>query len=225
MEFRRVLFRSKKFIGDILSSGKHLLSLINDILDLSKVEAGKMMLDLESVQISSLFANSLSIVKEKAHSRHISLTLNAPRELGSIRADARKVKQIVYNLLSNAVKFSTEGGEVILRATRVPRAQAGQLQRQAVGRVFPLVENGFDEFLEISVTDAGIGISPDGLEALFKPFSQIDSGLSRKYEGTGLGLAMIKLLAELHGGTLAVESAVGEGSRFTVWLPLRGQEE
>src|SRR5205823_4441353 len=200
--------QQKKFIGDIFSSGKHLLSLINDILDLSKVEAGKMMLDLESVQISSLFANSLSIIKEKAHARHINLTLDAPSELGSIRADARKVKQIVYNLLSNAVKFSKDGGEVILRAARVPRAQVGQLQRHAVGRVFPLVENGFDEFLEISVTDAGIGISRDGLEALFKPFSQIDSGLSRKYEGTGLGLAMIKLLAELHGGTLAAESAV-----------------
>jgi len=217
--------QQKKFIGDIFSSGKHLLSLINDILDLSKVEAGKMMLDVESVQISSLFANSLSIIKEKAHARHINLTLDAPSELGSIRADARKVKQIVYNLLSNAVKFSKDGGEVILRAKRVPRAQVGQLQRRAVGRVFPLVDNGFDEFLEISVTDAGIGISRDGLEALFKPFSQIDSGLSRKYEGTGLGLAMIKLLAELHGGTLAAESAVGEGSRFTVWLPLRGQEE
>src|SRR5438067_218488 len=217
--------QQKKFIGDIFSSGKHLLSLINDILDLSKVEAGKMMLDLEYVQISSLFANSLSIIKEKAHARHINLTLDAPSELGSIRADARKVKQIVYNLLSNAVKFSKDGGEAILRAKRAPRAQVGQLQRRAVGRVFPVVDNWFDEFLEISVTDKGIGVSPGGLEALFKPFSQIDSGLSRKYEGTGLGLAMIKLLAELHGGTLAAESAVGEGSRFTVWLPLRGQEE
>src|SRR3954463_5367874 len=216
--------QQKKFIGDIFSSGKHLLSLINDILDLSKVEAGKMMLDLEGVQISSLFANSLSIIKEKAQARHISLTLDAPKELGTIRADARKVKQIVYNLLSNAVKFSTDGGEVILRATRVPRDQVGQLPGPWIGRGFPLAENDFDEFLEISVTDSGIGISPEGLESLFKPFSQIDSGLSRKYQGTGLGLAMIKLLAELHGGTLAVESEVGAGSRFTVWLPLRGVE-
>jgi len=217
--------QQKKFIGDIFSSGKHLLSLINDILDLSKVEAGKMMLDLESVQISSLFANSLSIIKEKAQARHISLALDAPRELGSIRADARKVKQIVYNLLSNAVKFSLEGGQVTLRATRVPRAQVGQLPGPGIGRGFPLADNEFEEFLEISVTDKGIGVSPDGLEALFKPFSQIDSGLSRKYQGTGLGLAMIKLLAELHGGTLAVESAEGKGSRFTVWLPLRAEEK
>src|SRR5436309_847732 len=217
--------QQKKFIGDIFSSGKHLLSLINDILDLSKVEAGKMMLDLESVQISSLFANSLSIIKEKAHARHIDLTLDAPKELGSIRADARKVKQIVYNLLSNAVKFSLDGGQVTLRATRVPRAQVGQLPGPGIGRGFPLADNEFQEFLEISVTDDGIGVSPGGLEALFKPFSQIDSGLSRKYQGTGLGLAMIKLLAELHGGTLAVESEEGEGSRFTVWLPLRAEEE
>src|SRR5256714_11176075 len=217
--------QQKKFIGDIFSSGKHLLSLINDILDLSKVEAGKMMLDLESVQISSLFANSLSIIKEKAQERHVRLSLDAPRELGSIRADARKVKQIVYNLLSNAVKFSNDGGEVTLQARRVARADVGQLQNDVIGRVFPLAANGFMEFLEIRVTDGGIGISPNGLEALFKPFSQIDSGLSRKYEGTGLGVAMIQLLAELHGGSLAVESAVGEGSRFTVWLPLRGQEQ
>src|SRR2546430_645116 len=127
--------------------------------------------DLGSVQISSLFANSLSIIKEKAHARHISLTLDAPSELGSIRADARKVKQIVYNLLSNAVKFSKDGGQVILRATRVPRAQVGQVHGQAIGRVFPLVENGFGEFLEISVTDGGIGISPVGLEARSKPVS------------------------------------------------------
>jgi two-component system, cell cycle sensor histidine kinase PleC len=217
--------QQKKFIGDIFSSGKHLLSLINDILDLSKVEAGKMMLDLEPVQISSLFANSLSIVKEKAQARHIRLTLNAPRELGFIRADARKVKQIVYNLLSNAVKFSTDGGEVSLQASRVPRAEVGRLQYEATGRVFPLANNGFAEFLEISVTDVGIGITPEGMEALFKPFSQIDSGLARKYQGTELGLAMIKLLSELHGGTLAVESTEGKGSRFTVWLPLRSDDE
>jgi len=217
--------QQKKFIGDIFSSGKHLLSLINDILDLSKVEAGKMMLDLESVQIASLFANSLSIVKEKAQARHINLTLDAPRELGSIRADARKVKQIVYNLLSNAVKFSTDGGEVTLRATRVPRSEVGQISAGSTGRVFPLPDNSYAEFLEISVTDGGIGISPAGMDELFKPFSQIDSGLARKYQGTGLGLAMIKLLSELHGGTLSVESGVGKGSRFTVWLPLRSDDE
>ena len=147
--------------------------------------------------------------------------MDAAEDLGSIQADARKVKQIVYNLLSNAVKFTAEGGQVTLRASRVPRADVGQLSGAWTGRSFPLADSEFAEFLEISVTDSGIGISPEGLEQLFKPFSQIDSGLARKFEGTGLGLAMVKLLAELHGGTVAVESAVGEGSCFTVWLPLR----
>jgi PAS domain S-box-containing protein len=213
--------QQRGFIGDIFSSGKHLLSLINDILDLSKVEAGKMTLDLEPLQISSLFTNSLSIIREKATTRDVRLIMDAPNELGSIRSDARKVKQIVYNLLSNAVKFSREHGEVTLRASRVPRAAVGQISEDSMGRSFPLAENGFKEFLEISVTDSGLGISPEGLERLYKPFSQIDSGLSRKFEGTGLGLAMVKLLTDLHGGAVAVESEVGKGSCFTVWLPFR----
>jgi signal transduction histidine kinase/DNA-binding response OmpR family regulator len=213
------------FIGNIFGSGNHLLSLINDILDLSKVEAGKMTLDIEPMQVSSLFVNSLSIIKEKAAARHIRLVVDAAEDLGVIHADTRKVKQIAYNLLSNAVKFAIEGGQVSLRVGRASRAEVGQLSGSWIGRSFPLADNEFTEFLQISVTDNGIGISPDGLERLFRPFSQIDSGLARKFEGTGLGLAMVKLLAELHGGTVAAESAVGEGSRFTVWLPLRALEE
>jgi PAS domain S-box-containing protein len=217
--------QQRAFIGDIFNSGKHLLSLINDILDLSKIEAGKMMLDLDPVQVSSLFVNSLSIIKEKAATRRVRLVLDAPEELGTIQADARKVKQIVYNLLSNAVKFTGDGGVVTLRARCVPRAEASKLSGPWMGRTFPLAENDFTDFLEISVTDSGIGISEEGLEHLFRPFSQIDTGLARKFEGTGLGLAMVKLLAELHAGAVAVESAVGEGSRFTVWLPLRAFED
>jgi PAS domain S-box-containing protein len=216
--------RQRGFIGDIFGSGNHLLALINDILDLSKVEAGMMTLDLEPVQISTLFSNSLSIVREKAATRHIQLEIEAAQELGSILADARKVKQIVYNLLSNAVKFSVDGGRVTLRAARVPRSTVGQLSSRWAGRGFPFTGNGFSEFLEVTVSDTGIGISPQGLEMLFKPFSQIDGRLARKFEGSGLGLAMVKLLAELHGGTVAVESAVGEGSCFTVWLPLRNED-
>jgi len=217
--------QQRGFISDIFSSGTHLLALINDILDLSKVEAGKMMLDLEAVQVSSLFANSLSIIREKALARHIRLDVDAAEELGSIQADVRKVKQIAYNLLSNAVKFTNAGGRVHLRAARVARAEVGGLSGPWMGRSFPLADNGFAEFLKITVTDNGIGISPEGLEQLFKPFSQIDSGLARKFEGTGLGLNMVKLLAELHGGAVAVESAQGEGSCFTVWLPLRPDKE
>jgi PAS domain S-box-containing protein len=217
--------KQRGFVGDIFTSGKHLLSLINDILDLSKVEAGKMTLDLEPVQVTSLFANSLSIIREKAALRHVRLTMEATEDLGSILADARKVKQIVYNLLSNAVKFTPEGGEVKLRAGRVSRADVTHVSGSRACRTFPLPDGDFDEFLEISVTDSGIGISPAGLGHLFLPFTQIDGGLARRFEGTGLGLAMVKSLADLHGGSVAVESTEGAGSCFTVWLPLRAPAE
>jgi signal transduction histidine kinase/CheY-like chemotaxis protein len=213
--------QQRGFIGDIFSSGQHLLSLINDILDLSKVEAGKMTLDLEAVEVSSLLADSLSIIREKAAAHHVGLNIEANEALGPIQADTRKIKQIVYNLLSNAVKFSRDGGQVTLRASRVPRANVGRLSGPWTGRTFPLADSRFPTFLELSVTDNGIGISRDGLARLFQPFSQIDSGLARQFEGTGLGLAMVKLLVELHGGAVAVQSADGQGSRFTAWLPLR----
>ena len=216
--------QQRGFIGDIFNSGKHLLLLINDILDLSKVEAGKMLLDLEILPVAALLKNSLSIVREKAAERHVRVSLEAS-ELGSMSADGRKLKQIVYNLLSNAVKFSSEGGEVTLRARIVSRASVGKLAGDWAGRTCARAESDALEFLELSVSDNGIGISAEGLETLFQPFSQIDSGLARKFEGTGLGLAMVKLLAELHGGAVAAESAVGEGSRFTVWLPFRGFED
>ena len=146
-------------------------------------------------------------------------------ELGQIQADARKVKQILYNLLSNAVKSTNEGGQVTLRARRVVRAEVDRMSEKRTGRSFPLADNQFEHFIEIGVTDTGIGISPDGLEQLFRPFSQIDSGLARKFEGTGLGLAMVKLLAELHGGAVAVDSAANAGACFTVWLPIRVGED
>src|SRR5688572_17106611 len=216
--------KQRKFIDDIFKSGKHLLSLINDILDLSKVEAGKMLLDLDPVDVSSLLRNSLSIIKGQAAARHVRLEMRAPDRLGFINADARKVKQIVYNLLSNAVKFTADGGEVILEAERVSRGDVGILSHAWPHRTFPLVESEWSEFLRVSVTDKGIGISREGLEQLFKPFSQVDSGLARKFEGTGLGLALVKLLVDLHGGVVAVESAVGQGSCFTVWIPIRALE-
>jgi len=216
--------KQRGFISDIFSSGNHLLSLINDILDLSKVEAGKMMLDAEPIDVSALLANSLSIIREKAATRRIALELVAEAGLGTIHADPRKVKQILYNLLSNAVKFSAEGGRVTVRVGRCPRDEVGTLSGSWAGRSTSLAESNYAEFLAISVTDGGIGISPDSLDQLFKPFSQIDSGLSRKFEGTGLGLVMVKLLAELHCGAVAVESSLGAGSCFTVWLPMRPAE-
>ena len=217
--------RQRGLVVRIFTSGEHLLSLINDILDLSKIEAGKMTLDLEPVHVSSLCASTLSVVREKATSRRIGLVLAVADDLGTTYADTRKVKQIAFNLLSNAVKFSQDGGHVTLRADRVARADVGRPAGSWATRTFALPEGAFADFLQISVTDSGIGISPEGMADLFAPFRQIDSGLARKFEGTGLGLAMVKLLAELHGGTVAVESAVGEGSRFTVWLPFRTVED
>ncbi|HET9441502.1 MAG TPA: response regulator, partial [Longimicrobiales bacterium] len=145
----------------------------------------------------------------------------ADDDLGLLQADARKVKQIVYNLLSNAVKFTGDGGRVTLCARRVARAEVGKPHGSWPGRTFELPVSDFTQFLEIGIADTGIGISAEGMEHLFQPFNQIDGGLARKFEGTGLGLAMIKLLAELHGGGVAVQSAKDEGSCFTVWLPFR----
>jgi PAS domain S-box-containing protein len=211
----------QEYITDIFSSGQHLLSLINDILDLSKVEAGMMVLELEAVNLKELLTNSLTIVREKAAAQSITLDLETGEDFGSLELDMRKTKQVVYNLLSNAVKFSPSSSRVALRARRVPRAAVGILPGTWPSHTFPLAKNEYEDFLEISVEDAGIGISRPNMQKLFQAFSQIDSSLARKFEGTGLGLAMVKLLAELHGGTVAVASAEGQGARFVVWLPLR----
>jgi CheY-like chemotaxis protein/nitrogen-specific signal transduction histidine kinase len=210
-----------EYVGDIFSSGQHLLSLINDILDLSKVEAGMMTLDLEAVDLNSMLSNSLSIVREKAAAQRIALELETGADLGVPQLDMRKTKQIIYNLLSNAVKFSASGGRVTLRARRVPRADVGTFAGAWPVYGFPLADSDYSEFLEICVSDNGIGISRENMAKLFQAFSQIDSSLARKFEGTGLGLAMVKQLAELHGGAVAVASAEGEGACFAAWLPLR----
>jgi PAS domain S-box-containing protein len=187
----------REYINDIYTSGEHLLALINDILDVAKVESGKMELELESVSLGAVLQNSLSMVKEKAMAHRLSVTLETDAGMPEIVADMRKLKQIIYNLLSNAVKFTPDGGTVMLGAHRV------------------------DDMLEISVRDTGIGISAENQAKLFQPFTQIDGELSRKYQGTGLGLVMIKHLAELHGGSVSVESEVDKGSLFLVLIPWR----
>jgi PAS domain S-box-containing protein len=212
-----------EYINDIFSSGQHLLSLINDILDLSKVEAGMMALELEEVDLNSLLSNSLTIVREKAAEKNVTLELDIGADLGMQLLDVRKTKQIVYNLLSNAVKFSASGGTVVLRARLVPRSGVGILPGNWPVHGFPLVENEHQDFLKICVSDQGIGISQENMTRLFQAFSQIDSSLARKFEGTGLGLAMVKQLAELQGGTVAVASEEGCGTHFGAWLPLRQQ--
>jgi signal transduction histidine kinase/DNA-binding response OmpR family regulator len=216
----RVSETQQEYITDIFSSGQHLLSLINDILDLSKVEAGKMTVDLDAVDIKGLLSNSLSIVKEKAGAHSIRLELEMDEGLGLSELDIRKTKQIIYNLLSNAVKFSARGGRVKLHARIVARAAVGTITGGWPVHGFPLPDNDHDTFLEILVKDQGIGIARENMARLFQAFSQIDSGLARKFEGTGLGLAMVRQLAELLGGTVAVAAAEGEGACFGAWLPV-----
>ncbi|MHB1730551.1 MAG: response regulator [Leptospirillum sp.] len=194
--------------SDIFMSGQHLLSLINDILDLSKVEAGMMKLELEITNLPDLLKNVLGIVKEKASAHQISISVEADPDLPPIYLDLRKTKQILYNLLSNAVKFNVDGGQVVLRGRRHTALPGPEYA-------------AFPQWLEISVADTGIGISRKDLGGLFQPFVQADSGLSRRYEGTGLGLSLVKRLAELHGGLVTVESTPGKGSEFHVWLPWR----
>ncbi|QHF02018.1 MULTISPECIES: PAS domain-containing sensor histidine kinase [Pseudomonas syringae group] len=211
----------RRYIGDIYNSGQHLLSLINDILDLSKVEAGMMELELESVELAELLSNSLLIVREQAALQSIQLKLESEADFGMLELDRRKTKQIVYNLLANAVKFSAPGGWVTLAVRQVPRALAGSIEGDWPTYGFELAPSAHEQFLELSVSDTGIGIAQSDMNKLFKAFSQIDSSLSRKFEGTGLGLAMVKQLVELHGGSVAVASVKDLGARFVVWLPIR----
>jgi len=207
----------KEYVEQVLDSGRHLLSLINDILDLSKVEAGRMELDLEPLEITTVLCDSLSIVLEKAGVHNIDLRCEPALDLGLLHADARKVKQILFNLLSNAVKFTPEGGAVHVLAERVDEDRA--TRGLAHGLRTPLPKGSGAEYLEISVVDSGLGIPAESLSRLFQPFSQLESGVSRSHEGTGLGLVMVRMLAELHGGGVGVQSEEGKGSSFFVWLP------
>jgi len=207
----------KEYVEQVLDSGRHLLSLINDILDLSKVEAGRMELDLEPLEITTVLCDSLSIVLEKAGAHNVGLHCEPALDLGVLHADARKVKQILFNLLSNAVKFTPEGGAVRLLAQRVSGDQAARDLPKGMRTTLPR-QNSL-EFLEIEVRDTGVGIPAGSMPRLFQPFNQLESDISRTHEGTGLGLAMVRKLAELHGGGVGVQSEEGKGSSFLVWLP------
>jgi len=200
----------KEYVGNVFHSGEHLLSLINDILDLSKVEAGKMELQVEPISLPSLLEACLTIVKEKALAHRIRLSLEIDPEIGEMQTDPRKLKQIVYNYLSNAVKFTPDGGRIVLSAHLMPAAALPPSVKPAVAA---------ERYLEVAVTDSGIGIAQQDMQRLFQAFVQIDSGLGRKYEGTGLGLSLVKRLAELFGGAVGVQSEPGKGARFSAWLP------
>ena len=183
-----------KPIRMIEHSGRHLLELINDILDLAKIGAGKMELECESLDLLMVCQASLQLVKQQALNKKIKVSTRIDPLVSIVYADERRLKQILVNLLSNAVKFTAEGGAVNL-------AIAGDREAQVV---------------RLTVSDTGIGIAQEDLSRLFQPFMQLDSRLRRQYEGSGLGLALVARMVELHGGSVAVESVVGQGSRFTV---------
>ncbi len=208
----------------ILGSSQHLLSLINDILDLAKVEAGKLELDLSSFYLSEPLQAAMVLLKEKAMKEEIKFSLEiAPEADIQIEADERKLKQILFNLLSNGVKFTKPGGSVRVSARKVMSSEFVVGSAEKHGIYFDLLTQHSepnDDFVEISVEDTGIGIREEDLPKLFKEFSQIDSGYSKTYEGTGLGLALSKRLVDLHGGRIWAESQIGKGSKFTFAIPI-----
>ena len=218
--------RQREYVGYIGDSGTHLLSLINDILDVSKIEAGKVELDLEAVDLDDLLTNTVAIVRERALARGIRLEVSGTGRSEATLVDRRRLNQIAYNLLSNAVKFTSDAGRVSLQASLVDRHQAATgLPGFESGVRTPLPHNEWQDFVQISVGDTGIGISSEDMARLFTPFTQIKNDLTRTSEGTGLGLAIVARLVELHGGAVAVTSTPGTGSCFSVWLPWRTGEK
>jgi signal transduction histidine kinase len=188
--------KQTEYLKDIHESGRHLLSLINDILDLSKIEAGRMELEVSTFHLPTALSNAMTLVRERAQRHGIQLELNVDEQLDQFTGDERKFKQIMLNLLSNAVKFTPDGGRVAVSA-----------------------RNGADK-VEIAVKDTGIGIAPEDQAAVFEEFKQVGRDRLRKAEGTGLGLALTKRFVELHGGEIRLASEPGKGSTFTVSLPL-----
>jgi GAF domain-containing protein/anti-sigma regulatory factor (Ser/Thr protein kinase) len=191
--------KQDEYLKDIYASGQHLLSLINDILDLSKIEAGRMELELADFDLPSAIDNALTLVRERATRRGITLGRTIDERVGMVRGDERKVKQVLLNLLSNALKFTPEGGRIDISA---------RLQ---------------DVAAEIAVADTGVGIAPEDQEAVFEEFRQVGTA-DKKVEGTGLGLALSRKFIELHGGTIWVKSQVGAGSTFTFTLPVHRED-
>jgi signal transduction histidine kinase len=189
--------KQEEYLKDIYGSGTHLLSLINDILDLSKIEAGRMELELTEFHLPTAIENALMLIRERAGRRSIALQTNIDAQLGQIQADERKVRQVILNLLSNAIKFTPDGGRIEVAAA--PK----------------------DGFVEVSVSDTGIGIAPEDQEKVFEEFRQVGTA-AKKIEGTGLGLTLCRKFVELHGGKIGVKSQLGVGSTFTFTIPVPG---
>ncbi|HEY9763562.1 MAG TPA: PAS domain S-box protein, partial [Trichocoleus sp.] len=200
--------RQQKALRTIERSGRHLLDLINDILDLSKIEAGKLELSVQPTLIYPLCETSIALIRPQAERKKINLTLSVTEAVTSIEVDERRIRQILINLLSNAVKFTPNSGSIRLEVCLEEREKTNS-------------ETALPSAVLLQVHDTGIGIAAEDLSKLFQPFSQIDTRLARSHSGTGLGLALVRRLAELHNGSVSVTSVVGEGSSFTVRIPLK----
>lgn len=210
--------RQKRYVGNIYNSGSHLLQLISNVLDIAKIESGKLELCHESFPVSQAIAEVDAVIRSLALKKKQQLAVTVSSPIPPLTADRVKIKQILYNLLANAVKFTPEGGSISVEARAV---KGGELPPglSALDGVA-----GTADFLQITVSDTGIGIKPEDRERIFSEFEQGDSSFSRHYEGTGLGLALTKRLVELHGGDIAVTSEEGKGSSFIVALPLKAAE-
>ena len=194
--------RQIKALQTVEESATHLLALINDILDVAKIESGQVTLDITATAINGLCQSSLAFIKQQSHAKRIQVINQIPPHLPNLMLDERRIRQVLINLLNNAVKFTPEGGKITLEVSQI----LGKAEETS--------------YLSFAVIDTGIGISAESISKLFQPFIQIDSALNRQYVGTGLGLALVKRIAELHGGRVRLTSEVGVGSRFIVELPL-----
>jgi PAS domain S-box-containing protein len=211
--------RQERSLDTIYRSSSHLLALINDILDLSKIEAGQIELDFSAINVSQLCRASITFVKQQAHKKRQQINTLIPEGFPDLYGDDRRLRQVLINLLTNAVKFTPEGGRITLAAsyTALSPESAAQIRDFAHPQANP------DEILgllSLAITDTGIGISPEDAQRLFQPFVQVNTALNRQYEGTGLGLALVKRIVDAHGGEVTLTSEVGGGSCFTVRLPI-----
>lgn len=216
--------RQEQYLSLIHSNGDHLLSLINDLLDLAKIEAGKQELNKTIVDVAALCQSAIEVVEVRAASKQQQISLQLPVAVESIVVDPQRILQILLNYLSNAVKFTLEGGKITLSSRLASKAEleANTLPVEIIDEL-PACLTSDACFVVLEVNDTGVGIPPEKQHLLFQSFQQIDNASDRQYEGSGLGLALSKQLAELHGGRVSFCSTVGVGSTFSVWLPLQGE--
>jgi signal transduction histidine kinase len=228
----------------VLSSAKHLLSLINDILDISKIETGHYDLEYSHLDFKDLIEKSALFLKEQSLKNELKIQTNIEGFAGLVSADERKIRQVLYNLLSNAVKFSSRGGKIELTAKTIINGEADSSRKnitkqndmtndkesksseeyKVIHNTAEFYEQNESAFIEVSIQDSGLGIDQKDLERIFEPFVQVDGSMSKRAQGTGLGLAICKNIIEAHGGSIWAESSgKGCGSKFTFTIPIEGE--